>query len=1099
MREVTADPPTSYQGEQWFCFWFLMWLQPEVWGDLGARMGGVNPSDGNCDVTAFLNSNEKLDFLSITKNSELRETFLERNIDCKFYNEFSLCQKLKKTSNFLCLSSNVQSLASKFNELCSFLDVLSSNSISPDVFAVQEVWNGNVESFNIEGYRFFSKTRKKGRGGGVGLYVKDKYNAKVLERYSTFKENIIESIAVEIEIPKVKKFVAISLYRPNRHTTLSQSEQIAIFFEEFTKQLESLAQLNTPVHIFTDTNIDILKHGVDPNADFLIDLSMSFGLFQLITKATRIHGVSTTLIDHIFTNDISENIVSGVLTDSLSDHFITFCTLNFEKPKSKPQIIFVRNFSKKNKLAFKRALANQSWEEITSSQCPSKSYEIFWDTFSFFFNLYFPLKKVKLNPKKHPVNPFMTPALLISRNQKLKLAKKAKVNPTLENSTNYRNYRNIYNKVVKKSKQLYFQAKFEQAGNNSREVWKVIREATNMKTNKSSTVESIKVNKILITEQQEIANKFNEFFANIGQHVAASVHPTSKNFKDYLPPASQNSLFLNPVGLFTIIETINAMDKKKSTDINGISIKFLQEFADQIACPLTHIFNLSVETGIFPAGMKTSKTIPVFKNVDSKFEMNNYRPISLVNSFSKIFEKIISIQLINFLNQHDFFAESQFGFLKARSTNHAVVNILNYITKALNEEKTVVGMFLDVQKAFDSVNHEILLAKLNNAGVRGVAADWFKSFLSNRIQKVKIGPSLSENTCTLNLGVLQGSILGVLLFLIFINDIFNASPSLFSTLYADDINSFSADNNINALQMKCNDELNHLAMWYRSNKLSVHPKKSKFMIFRPNNKSLDVPFSLYLNNNDPLFNDNKKIVALEQVTNNSEEPFVKILGILFDEKLLFDKHVNFVKAKISKSLYSLSRVKNLLSSDTLRLIYFANIHSHLNYCSNMYTLARKKDLLKLVNIQKRAVRIVTKSKYNSHTAPLFIKTQIIPLLELIKYNTVMFMYDFQANKLPSAFNGTWTRNFEHNVYTFRNANDFYIPRIRFERLNSHPLFKFPRIWNDIDRRFKEFLVRSEFRNALKEYYFHNLDNLIPLNCSCYVCEPRLQFDPVNLL
>ena len=147
-------------------------------------------------------------------------------------------------------------------------------------------------------------------------------------------------------------------------------------------------------------------------------------------------------------------------------------------------------------------------------------------------------------------------------------------------------------------------------------------------------------------------------------------------------------------------------------------------------------------------------------------------------------------------------------------------------------------------------------------------------------------------------------------------------------------------------------------MWYRSNKLSVHPKQSKFMIFKPNNKSPDVPFTM-----TPFSMTKKKIVAWEQVTNNSEEPFVKFSGILFDAKLLVDKHVNFVKATIFKSLYSLCRVKNLLSSDTLRLIYFANIQSHLNYCSNIYTLARKKDLLKLVNIQKRAVRIVTKWLY----------------------------------------------------------------------------------------------------------------------------------------
>ena len=296
------------------------------------------------------------------------------------------------------------------------------------------------------------------------------------------------------------------------------------------------------------------------------------------------------------------------------------------------------------------------------------------------------------------------------------------------------------------------------------------------------------------------------FFSNIGKETIAGIPPTSISYTTFLPPSNPKSIFLWPVVTDNIIETINSFEKKTSKDINDISVNFLNGHGYEISIPLCHIFNLSVEHGIFPDKMKTSKTVPVFKKSGSPLEMTNYRPISLINVFYKIFEKLVSTQLISFLIKSDFFYDKQFGFLPGRSTNQAVMQIINYISAAWNDNKIVGGVFLDVQKAFDSINHQILFDKLENAGIRGVALDWFKSYMHNRKQRVKVGQELSNNIKNIELGVLQGSILGVILFLIYINDIYQSS-SLFSVLFADDISCLAAKKDFDELNSYLNDEL----------------------------------------------------------------------------------------------------------------------------------------------------------------------------------------------------------------------------------------------------------------------------------------------------
>ena len=625
-----------------------------------------------------------------------------------------------------------------------------------------------------------------------------------------------------------------------------------------------------------------------------------------------------------------------------------------------------------------------------------------------------------------------------------------------------------------------------------KKIWQVINNVRNIQSNKSSEIESIKVDGKLVSDKQDICNLFNKHFAQVGKKVSSTVLQTQNSYHDFLPPACPKSMFFEPVSPYFICDTINSMLGKQSCDINGVSISLIKEVANEISEPLAHIYNLSIEHGIFPTGMKVSKTIPIFKNVDSRQNMNNYRGISIINCFSKVFEKIVSDRLVKFLTYTEFFNDKQFGFLRGRSCNHAVLQIVNSISERLNKGEITIGIFLDVQKAFDCVDHSILCAKLENAGIRGKVLDWFKSYLSERKQKVVIGNYTSDSLEDIDMSVLQGSILGVVLFLVFINDIQNCSDELYSTLFADDVTSLISGSNLTELQIKTNRELVKLFNWYKANKLAIHPSKSKCMIFKPKFINLNLPkvnghdyLPIFLNyNNEGECNITK--INLIRLVPNSDETAVRVLGIFIDEHLTLNEHVSKVRSKIARSLYSLNQVRNYLNKDLLRNIYFAHIHSHINYCNNLFTMASSSTINQLFLIQKRAIRIISKARARSHTSKLFLENGILPLQRLIDYNVLMFMYDLCDKKHPKATQEWWVKNYhriEHD-YELRTGNNFYIPRLKYKYYENLPLYSFATKWNNFRLQFKSTFDKSCFRQHLQDYLFYVMESK---KTTGYVC------------
>ena len=494
-----------------------------------------------------------------------------------------------------------------------------------------------------------------------------------------------------------------------------------------------------------------------------------------------------------------------------------------------------------------------------------------------------------------------------------------------------------------------------------------------------------------------------------------------------------------------------------------------------------------MQTGVVPSRLKVSRTVPIFKSGLAN-NMNNYRPISCLPIISKILEKIVSLSLNSFLNENNIIHQNQYGFQPKKSTIHPLLLITDFISKAFNDNEIAVAVFLDQRKAFDLINHDILCMKLEKIGVRGSALNWFKSYLKDRTQFVMVNGSLSEYLKVINISVPQGSILGPLLFLVYINDMFSCN-SLLNFLFADDCTGLAKGKSLQEVTLFVNHEIRKLGTWLKANKLAVNTDKTKIMVFHPKGSSVpNVEF--FFNNNDMNeLNNPDRIYPIERITNASKIPAFKILGVFLDENLTFDYHFKITNAKIAKSLYSLRNAKNILTSDGLKSLYYALIHPHFLYCLPVTGCTSKKNLNLLYKSQKWAARIISKSKYNAHTQPLFASLNILPLPDLIIQQKMHIMHAFHCSYLPASFENFSTNNQDIRThdYPMRHVNDYFVPRAKTEFLKRFPFFCFPTIWNGLPQELRNEFSKNIFRCKLKKFLIEKAFNFTCTRLFCYTC------------
>ena len=550
----------------------------------------------------------------------------------------------------------------------------------------------------------------------------------------------------------------------------------------------------------------------------------------------------------------------------------------------------------------------------------------------------------------------------------------------------------------------------------------------------------------LISDPFKVANKFNDFYLNVADKLCEKIPKSNNKYQDYLKNPNKNKFTVKETTPDEIWKIIHNLDGKKSGDIYGISPDIVKLSASPTSQALAIVFNLSVQEGCFPSFMKIAKILPQHKG-DSVLSESNYRPISLLPIFSKIFERLIYDRLIQFIDSHNILSELQFGFQKNKSTEQAVSSIVTALNCAKYNKLSSYCVFLDFAKAFDTVNHQILLGKLQHYGLYGKSFSLLESYLSDRKQQVEINGTLSDSG-VIKHGVPQGSVLGPLLFLLYINDISESSKILKFYLFADDTTVYYADKYNKNTELLLNTELMKVSEWLAANKLSLNVKKSNFLHFH------------YGKSKKPIINLKLNGIPVD------EKKVTKYLGTFIDNKLDWKTHIEHVRAKMSKGTGMISKIRYYVNEACLLNLFYSFIQAHANYNLLNWSSTHYSFLNPIELKFKTAIRLISfKGKYE-HTGPLFTKLNILPFRDLIKYK--------QGNFLWKVCNG-YVKPPLSNIFKKNNYNNlrFNIPNPDSTTAKTHLVYLCTKYWNSLPRVIRNASTLNAFNARHKLHLLSN--------------------------
>lgn len=937
--------------------------------------------------------------------------------------------ELLQTQSLNILSINIRSISSvtKFNK---FKNMISSFNKLPSVICIQETWFQSelVNLYKIPGYSTVHCCRRDGYGG-TSVYIRDQleYNVELCE-----SNLFIEAILISFNSKKVsgKPLKIMSFYR-------SQKCPESTFLEFVEKILNDVGSF--PCLFIGDSNIDFLQ---PTTCQFLNSVIESYDFKNVHSFVTR--PASKTSIDNVFSN-LRLGLKVDVVECDLSDHNMVYCTLETNI-----------KISDRRTMIQKRCDFGKMKRNIRDNLQPSSNVS---DLISCISNA------VSISTTEHrkvtqlstEIAPWINANLQHLRGFKDKLLKKRRKRPGKAIEDMLKGISKVIKLASTECMEDYYHDKFVHTQNNPILLWEFLNQT--LGRCKKSEIKLKDERGDYLRNDNDIANCLNRFFIDSVKTLRENINSEDLSYWNefYSLTRHRNYFRLRHTNTTEVNDVIVHMEAKNSAGFDSISPKVVKECACEIVPNLVSIFNSSISLFLYPDVLKIQKIVPIPKEINA-FSPDKYRPVSVLSTIDKIFEKILKQQFETFLNNENLLSENQFGFKKGCGTEEAVMNVVNYVCGSLDQGSNGVGgMFYDLTKAFDLVDHNILLQKLSFYGLSGRELGFFKSYLTNRKQYVQINSCKSLMECV-NCGVPQGSVLGPLLFKIYINDLNNIGLKGKVIMYADDLCVLYPYKSVTMLKDIIERDAMLITKFVKNNMLVLNANKTKFIRFRPH-PHRDVECKIRINN----------IEIKEQET-------LKYLGVVLQNNMSWRVQIQHLRSSLAPVLGMMFKLKNKLRRETKLLMFESLIQNKLKYLSHIYGYKPNSDLKSLQIIQNKALRCVYNLPRMFSTVPLYrdVSKTALPIVGLHKFQLLTYVYKCLNNI------GHHTVQLQRNNHTFntRHNSDLLPSRCRLEITKQRIEHIGVLEYNKLPINIKNSETISIFKNRLKQYLLENIEMLL---------------------